>query len=293
MLIKSGAMDKFGEQRAALIATMDAAMQAADQHSASVASGQIDVFGEVEAPVVTTAATVTEWSERERLAAEKETLGLYLTGHPYSQFRDELAGVARPDIRAMDLSTEKFGIFAGMVFSIRAVNTRRGKMGFAVLDNAGERVEVILPPDKFKHYQTFLQVDGVLVAYGKFGIDEYENRIQLRADAAADLATFRNDCLRRIHLTLTEKSLTKRALKSLSQTLTPARGGNTAIAITYHRNAGETGTITPGPTWQIHPTQPAIDTLTAWSETPLKFTYETAPLIPAKQTSRNNGGWRR
>ena len=279
-LVKSGAMDALGAHRAALIADIDNALQAAEQHLTSQTTGQKDLFGAVEAPAAPPSGRGVEaWSEWQRLAAEKATLGLYLTGHPYTRYRAELDGVAQKEVGLMDLKTPKNGIFAGLVFTMRAVNTRRGKMGFVTLDNGSERVEVILYSEQYKHHRPILQKDNVLVVYGEFGLDEYSGGVQLRAAAVADLDAFRNDCLRRIHLHLTEEHLDAATLKNIRATLHAARGGAVEVTLHYQRTTGEIGTIQPGREWTVHPSRKVIDALTKLvGNEHLKFEYETAPL---------------
>ena len=279
-LIKCGAMDKLGTHRAALMADIDKAMQAAGQQQTSKETGQADMFGVVKAPKAAPSGPVAApWSEQQRLAAEKETLGLYLTGHPYTQYRAELAGVAQTDARALDLTTPKTGIFAGLVFSIRVINTRRGKMAAVVLDNASERVEVILYSEKYQHYRAVLQKENVLVVYGEFSIDEYTSGVQLRAETVADIDAFRGDCLRCIHVDLLEERLDSDALTNLRQILRGARGGGAEITVHYRRTNGVSGTIKLGADWAVHPTQQLIGALTeAVGGDHLRFEYDTAPL---------------
>ena len=279
-LIKCGAMDDLGTHRAALMADVDKAMQAAGQQQTSQETGQADMFGVVKAPkAAPSGPAAAPWSEQQRLTAEKETLGLYLSGHPYTQYRAELAGVAQTGVRALDLTTPKTGIFAGLVFSIRVMNTRRGKMAAVMLDNASERVEVILYSEKYQHYRPVLQKENVLVTYGEFSIDEFTGGVQLRAETVADIDAFRGDCLRCIHVDLLEERLDGDALERLRQILHGARGGEAEIAVHYRRTNGISGTIKLGTEWAVHPTQQLIDALTeAVGGDHLRFEYDTAPL---------------
>jgi DNA polymerase III subunit alpha len=84
-LLRSGSLDSLGVNRATLMQRLPAAMQLGDQNTKAHQAGQNDMFGlvadeRVAAPVA--AVELTEWSEAVRLAGERETLGLYLTGHP-------------------------------------------------------------------------------------------------------------------------------------------------------------------------------------------------------------------
>ena len=279
-LTKSGAMDALGAHRAALMADIDRAMQAAEQQLTSQETGQSDMFGEVEAPKTAPAGRGAEpWSAQQQLAAEKETLGLYLTGHPYTEYRTELAAVAQKNLRSMDLTTPKSGIFAGLVFSIRTRNTRRGKMAFVTLDNASERIEVILYSEKYRQYRPMLQKDKVLVGYGEFSLDELTGGVQMRAETVADIDAFRRNCLRRIHIDLCEARLGGGALKNIRRILHTARGGEVGITVDYQRAKGERGTIRLGAEWTVRPSRQFMDALTEFAGGDnLRFEYETAPL---------------
>ncbi len=86
-LIRSGSLDALGANRATLMERLAAAMQLGDQSTRAHAAGQNDLFGGLgargtHAPAPQRAAELPEWSEAVRLAGERETLGLYLTGHP-------------------------------------------------------------------------------------------------------------------------------------------------------------------------------------------------------------------
>ena len=92
-LIKSGALDRLGPNRAAMLATLDDAIKAASQHHKAQASGQEDLFGVLtEAPeeVEHAYANIAEAPESVWLEGERETLGLYLTGHPINAYISEL-----------------------------------------------------------------------------------------------------------------------------------------------------------------------------------------------------------
>ena len=90
-LVKSGAMDGLGPNRPSLLAHVDAAIGAAEQVARQRDSGQTDLFGEhaeVEAPIKPI-QFVPDWGFRERLAAERESLGLYMSGHPFDEYRHD------------------------------------------------------------------------------------------------------------------------------------------------------------------------------------------------------------
>lgn len=89
----SGAFDKLGPHRAALMSSLEDALKAADQHAKAEAIGQSDMFGVLaEAPeqVERSYANVPKWPDQVVLEGERETLGLYLTGHPITRYLKEI-----------------------------------------------------------------------------------------------------------------------------------------------------------------------------------------------------------
>ena len=279
-LIKCGALDELGAHRAALMADMDRAILAAEQQLTSQQTGQSDMFGGVASPpAVQAKQSVEAWSEQQRLAAEKETLGLYLTGHPYTRYRGELAGVAQSDLGGLDLSTPKNGLFAGLAISIRVMKSKRGKMAFVVLDNGTARVEATFYSNQYQRWQSILQKDKVLIVYGEFSIDEYSEGVKIRVDRVADIDAFRNNCLRRIRIDLHEAKLANGGLKTIHKILESARGGAVEVPLHYRREKGETGILKLGADWKIHPTRQFIDALTeSVGGENLRFEYDTASL---------------
>ncbi len=92
-LVLSGAMDNLGPHRAALMATLPEAIAAAGQHAKAESFGQSDMFGLLTTEpedVLQAFADVPQWPEKVWLEGEKDTLGLYLTGHPINQYADEI-----------------------------------------------------------------------------------------------------------------------------------------------------------------------------------------------------------
>ncbi len=92
-LIRSGSLDALGLNRATLMANLDEALLAGEQNARSNEAGQVDFFGlsatlAPERPVALNA--VQEWSAAQRLAGERDTLGLFLSGHPIAPYEHDL-----------------------------------------------------------------------------------------------------------------------------------------------------------------------------------------------------------
>ena len=148
-LIRSGALDRLGpyffeeakayqanidRNRAVLLAAMEEAVQAAEQTARSAESGHMDLFGglfaEPEADVYGNHRNARELSLKERLKGEKDTLGLYLTGHPIDEYEGEIRRFARQ--RIIDLRPARGEqTIAGLIVNLRVMKNKKGdKMGF-------------------------------------------------------------------------------------------------------------------------------------------------------------------
>ncbi|WP_373191195.1 DNA polymerase III subunit alpha, partial [Halomonas sp.] len=130
-LIRSGALDTLGPNRAALAAALEDALRAAAQNHQNQNAGMMDMFGEAfaDAPeeddVYAEYREAREWSDKERLAGEKETLGLYLTGHPIDEYEGELARFVSTRISDLKPSREPQRV-AGLVVGVRTMKSKRG-----------------------------------------------------------------------------------------------------------------------------------------------------------------------
>ncbi len=261
-LVKSGALDKLNTNRAMMMANIEKAIRAAGQQQSDREAGQSDMFGVVKVAITAESnLEVPEWTEDERLVGERETLGLYLTGHPYNRYANEFAEIIDKDIQNMDLATPKNGVFAGLVVAIRVINTRRGKMAFATLDNGIGRIEVSLYSNKFSENADILQKDNILIAQGELSTDEYTGTAQLRTESIYSIDQLRQQHLRRIELDLLEDCLDSQFMARLHQLLEKYRGGNVAISINYQRVRGERGVLRLGKDWQVSADQALFDAL--------------------------------
>ena len=113
-MIRSGALDSLNVDRWILMAALDDALKAAEQSASNRDSGIDDLFGEVvpsehngSGDVFAAFRSVRPWSDKERLGGERDTLGLYITGHPIDEYREEVRKFA-PN-RIADLSPDSYG----------------------------------------------------------------------------------------------------------------------------------------------------------------------------------------
>ena len=301
-LIKSGSLDSLGsgevdQVRASLTAMLPEAIQAADQNSHNQASGVEDMFGEI-APLTQSSTAlqsskqpVRPWDEQQRLSAEKDTLGLYLSGHPIDEYRKELSNITRETLANLrpEKSTQ---MVSGLLYGIRVMKSKSGD-NFAILtlDDKTGRLEVSLFAKEYEKYRDLLQKDKILVIECTVNIDDYSGSTRGRGKHVMSLTEARERFARQIALELQENSLQQGFHEQLATILdrhricnrpvlteTPVTAGyvqNSAdtngsgeqlqkqgcrVIVNYQRD-GARGCIMLGEEWRVSPSEELIQHL--------------------------------
>jgi DNA polymerase-3 subunit alpha len=257
-LIRSGAMDKLGADRAKLMASIDKAIQQADQQSRNDAAGMVDMFGEMlegggdDEDTYADVAHVREWPEKERLKGEKDTLGLYLTGHPFDEYEREVRRFVRCSIADLKPNKSPQRV-AGLVVAQRTMKTKTGStMCFITLDDRSARIEATLFSEAFFENRELLQSDQVIVVEGQVSHDDYSGQMKMRVSSVMDVATARQQFSRGIKLALRSEQLQNGLLDKLDDTLRPFRSEGSPVWIEY-RSAEASTRIELGESWRVQP----------------------------------------
>src|ERR1700687_1082153 len=158
-LIKSGAMDSFG-RRAQLMEVLDKAMERAQKAQRDAESGQHGLFGVFQQEVMASdndkLPNIPDWDEHARLAAEKEILGFFITGHPLDKYKDkleDLRALSVEEIAAMKNSTGKDEVIitAGIISNVRVLKSKRGDFyAQTVLEDMSGSIDMIVFPEAFQ-----------------------------------------------------------------------------------------------------------------------------------------------
>ncbi len=193
-LIRAGALDCFaavGEDidqlRARLMAGLPAALARAEQGARDAAMGIHDMFGDIVREEPAASPEALPWTRSERLAAEKESLGLYLTGHPIDAYLGEIATLRSTSIAGLTQGQGAQTV-AGLVVSSRSQRDRRGSpMAFVVLDDRTGRIEAGVYGDVLVAARGKLANDAVLVVEGQAEPDDFRGSLKLRARSVETL----------------------------------------------------------------------------------------------------------
>ncbi len=283
-LIRSGAMDALGENRASLMATLPAALHLAEQHARDATAGQVDLFGLAESPADAAAADVSahaahlpEWEEAERLTGEKETLGLYLTGHPIACYADELAKFTSGRIAEVTTApgedwtynTKSYGkaskeqsvVLAGLVVGLRTLQTQRGgRMAFVTLDDRSARAEIAVFSEAYTQYRQLLLKDKLLVVEGSLSPDDYAGGYRVSANRVLDIDQARAVYAKRLLIDLDARTAGNGFIPALQAALAPFRAGPCPVLLDFNRNDA-TAQILLGQEWRVHPTDELLQRL--------------------------------
>ena len=265
-LVRSGALDRLGPgvdvdyDRAVMWNALAEAVKTAEQSAANANAGMVDLFGEMVADPAAGGHDaygefrhVRRWSIKERLNGEKETLGLYLTGHPIEEFQDELKHLV--SCRIADLKPDKNKqAVAGLVVAFRVMKTKRGdSMAFVTLDDRSGRIEAALFADTYSFYKDKIGKDAMLVIEGVISVDDYNGGLKMRVDSLMDLAEARLAKIQAINIVWRSSDLRSDSVQRLRDTLAPHNQGACPVALHYER--GDCAAqLRLGAQWRVKPT---------------------------------------
>ncbi len=256
-LIRAGAFDRIEAHRARLLASLGAAIDSAE-HSAQFAQ-QTNLFGGAgDAPEPFALAQASLWGERERLQNEKQSLGFYLSGHPFNAYREELRRFARTPLASLAPQIEPV-MLAGVIYGVQVRNSRRGRMAILTLDDGSARVEVVVFGELFQEKRAIIQEDQVVVVKGRVFNDEYSGGLRITADQLMDLSEVRGAYARVLRLCINGQADSAR-LKAL---LAQYAGGQCHVAIRYRNASGECDIRLPE-SCRVKVSGPLLDSLAEW-----------------------------
>lgn len=277
-LLRSGALDRLGpyfseqfdeyqagidRNRAVLLAAMDEAIQTADQAARNRESGHMDLFGEMfaeeDVDLYAQYRNARELSLKERLKGEKETLGLYLTGHPIDEYEGEVRRFARQ--RIIDLRPARDPqTVAGLIVNLRVMRNKKGdKMGFITLDDRSARIEASLFAEAFNQAQALLQTDALVIVEGEVSHDDFSGGLRLRAKRVMGLEEARTSLAQSLRLNVSVTDLSRDSLTRLKALLLQYKGA-CPLTVQY-TGASATALLEFSEQWRIEPTDDLIQAL--------------------------------
>jgi len=221
-LIKCGAFDSLSGRRAQLMATVDQAMEAASSAQRDRAQGQVSLLEVFEAAGAAAVATpglpdVPEWSRAELLAAERETLGFYITGHPLAEYEAVTQRLNATRIDALPGLRDKETVrVCGIVSAVKEISTKNGdRMAFVTLEDQTGSVETVAFPDLYRAKMLHLVKDAAVLVTGQ--VDITEDSAKLLLSDVEPLDRLRGKAPRAVRLTVAGPAATPGTLQRLRE----------------------------------------------------------------------------
>jgi DNA polymerase-3 subunit alpha len=267
-LIRSGSLDRVGANRATLTAQLDRAVHLGEQNFRAMSVGQVDLFGLSAAED----DVVPEWSEALRLAGERETLGLFLSGHPITPYEPDLkflvsarlvdVGGPKPAAPKPSASGErtwsagKPATVAGLVLEIR----RRPNRVTLILDDGSARLEVSLFEDIFQQHRDIIVKDAILIIDGTLRFDDFIEAWRLQGKSLMDIDRARERFARRLWLRWPAEFDGAQGMTRFEELLKPYLRGPCGVSVVVSRPE-YSGRLNLADSWSVRPSRELLDKL--------------------------------
>ena len=264
-LVASGALDDLvpNKERSVLYSAIPDAVQSADQSERNSDAGMMDLFGEIAATADDSASlelayerhiTTRSLTLKQRLKGEKDTLGLYVTGHPIDSYDHELGRFLRCRLDQLMAKKDKQWI-AGLVVASRTMKTKRGKtIAFLTLDDRRARVDVALFGDTYEKYRELLQTDRLLIVEGEVSEDDYSGGLKVSAQQILTMPQARTVFSKGLRLSIAPDFAQGKGLQQLLGILSPHQvyGDKPAakLELQYENSVGR-GVIRCASPWRL------------------------------------------
>ena len=251
-LVYSGSFDDFGEERGKLINYLSKAISYGQQRQTTVSMGQKELFSNDSKTVMKnggqqngfeiTHINKTHTDNRlEILSQEKNMIGFYLSGHPITEFQNEIGEMGIQDINSYYTHfysnstvnhTTQNSTVCGVIINIRQQRIGQDKFIYIItVDDSTARIQIILYSEIFFKYKNMIEENKILFFHGKMGIDEFDSQLTLRASMIFDFEEARKKFSKKIELTLNSEKSDTKLLNNIDHILKPYKNGNCQLTI--------------------------------------------------------------
>ena len=202
-----------------------------------------------------------DWNEDQRLSCEKQTLGLYLTGHPINRYLSEIGKFTTARIVNLKPAKDSTVIVAGLIIAMRTMNTKRGdRMAFITIDDRSARIELAVFSEAYTRFQDLLSKDKLIVVEGEVSMDEYSGGYKMSARNIYDIGQARSHFAKCLMLRVDQKKAGNGFIPSLQSTLLPFKEGVCPVIIDYQSDDAK-AKVNLGIEWRVNPTDELLHRL--------------------------------
>jgi DNA polymerase-3 subunit alpha len=242
-LIKAGAFDSMGDTRRALVEIHEDAVEASVDQKRNEAQGAIgfdfdSLYDEVEEVAPPKVPNRPEWTKKDKLAFERDMLGLYVSDHPLAGLEVPLAKHASIAINALleseDLQDGDQVTVAGLVTSVqhRVAKASGNPYGMITVEDFHGEITIMFMGKTYLEFQSMLQQDAILAVRGR--VSRRDDGMNLHAQSAftPDVGAF--DAAGPLSLIVPEQRATERVIEDLAEVLR-RHAGDTEVMLKMHR----------------------------------------------------------
>jgi len=263
-LVRAGALDNLGPNRAVMMASLGQAIKSAEQFKRDLALGQNDLFGapsEKNAEQNLEFVKVRPWPEGKVLEGEKETLGLYLTGHPINRYLPEIKKLCNLRLNALQPTRRGDPVtIAGLIINIRVMKTKKGlSWAIVTLDDQSARVDVMVYSELYEASKDILTKDQVVIAKGDISNDDFSGGLKMSGVEINQLIEVREKRVKYLELKI-DLAFGSTLADDIIEALQPYKGGLCPVRLLCKKEAISAELVAAGE-WSVKPTDELLHSL--------------------------------
>jgi DNA polymerase-3 subunit alpha len=246
-LIRAGAMDSLKQDRAVLLATVDYALEAAEQAEAS--ANQVSLFGDDDDMIAPPEyKTAEHWTDRQRLLEEKQALGFYLSGHLFDAYSKEVRQFIKTTLAKLEPSRD-LRLIGGVIAALRSQMTQRGRILIVTLDDGTGTADITIYSELAEQYKSILKEDEFLAVLGKVSEDRFSGGLRIQAEKVMDIGRARVQFSQGLSICLD----TEADIKKLGDALQPHLNQEGCPVLVRYQNAQASAELYLSDAWRVNP----------------------------------------
>jgi len=226
---------------------LDKAITYGQKKQISKTSGQSELFSDDTSTSVEQNVSLHEKDDEEKREAnlkslhqEKKVLGLFLSGHPINEFKDEITSMGLMSINyylaklndgiSLDYSSQI--TIAGVIVQSRSQRVGNDRfINILTVDDATDFIEVIIYPDIYEKYKDMIKENEILFISGLLSLDDYNGSLSIKATSVVDIDFARQNYSKQVELMITSDNTTDIMLDKLLKVLEPHKNGKCPLII--------------------------------------------------------------
>lgn len=257
-LIKSGAFDSTSNNRAAMMAAIDRAIEYGVKAQRDKLSGQTDLFsslmtGNSLMPDEPGLPDIKPWTRKEHLAFEKESLGFYASGHPLEDYTDSIRAMTKADCgNIYEFQHGETISLGGIILDLTTKTTKKGdRFALFRLEDQFGSVKIVCWPEQFGRYRSMINNDEVVLVKGRLELSDEQNASIITQEIVL-LEGAKAKAAKGLIIKIDEASATPEKLIKLNN-LISSNIGNTQLFLDVTTTNGWTVRLTPNQFFRIIP----------------------------------------